>query len=87
MHLTFHGPLVVAERGVTKQINLYPGKLLLGIQGTKTLEQILDVYKVFEEDDGDEKRLALEFLRSMLRLKPSDRATAAELLSHPWLKC
>lgn len=61
-----------------------PGKLLLDLQQTKTLEQILDVYDVL---DDVEKPLCVDFLRSMLRLKPSNRATANELLNHPWLQC
>jgi len=35
-------------------------------------------------DDGN-GAVFVEFLRSMLRLKPSDRATAGELLGRKWL--
>ncbi|KAI5833767.1 kinase-like protein [Schizophyllum commune Tattone D] len=42
------------------------------------LGQILRVYDVFDEQLED-------FLRSMLQIHPDDRASAKELLKHPWL--
>jgi serine/threonine-protein kinase SRPK3 len=52
-------------------------------QNIRSLEQVVDLYGVL---DDSEKPLFIDFLRSMLRLKPSDRASAAELLEHEWVK-
>jgi serine/threonine protein kinase len=35
--------------------------------------------------EGEEKELFLDFIRSMLRWRPEDRKSAAELLEHPWM--
>ena len=45
--------------------------------------QSLDNYRVLNDV---EKLLRVNFLQSMLRLKPVDRASAAELLEHEWIK-
>ena len=34
---------------------------------------------------NDEAAICVSFLRSILRLKPSDRASAADLIQHDWL--
>jgi len=49
-----------------------------------SLQLALRRYGVISDDDVDGIVL-VEFLHSMLRLKPSDRATAGELLNHRWL--
>ncbi|KAG1744713.1 kinase-like domain-containing protein [Suillus occidentalis] len=45
--------------------------------------QALESYKVVADD---ELSMCTSFLRLMLRLQPSDRASAADLLEHEWLK-
>ena len=35
---------------------------------------------------GEDKRLFVDFAMRMLRWMPEERATAGELLEHPWLK-
>ena len=35
--------------------------------------------------DGEEKRLFLDFIRSMLRWRPEDRKTTKQLLDDAWL--
>ncbi|KJA15817.1 hypothetical protein HYPSUDRAFT_58602 [Hypholoma sublateritium FD-334 SS-4] len=59
------------------------GRLSIQVQNIRNLEEALDSYHVLDDVD---KPLCVDFLRSMLRLKPSDRATAAELLEHAWIK-
>ena len=61
----------------------YLGHLSIQVQNIRNLEQALDAYRVLDNVD---KPLCIDFLRSMLRLKPSDRASAAELLEHTWIK-
>ena len=61
----------------------YLGRLSIQVQNIRNLEQALDAYRVLDNVD---KPLCIDFLRSMLRLKPSDRASAAELLEHAWIK-
>lgn len=61
----------------------YLGHLSIQVQNIRNLEQALDAYHVLDNVD---KPLCIDFLRSMLRLKPSDRASAAELLKHDWIK-
>ena len=61
----------------------YLGHLFIQVQNVQNLEQALDAYRVLDNID---KPLCIDFLRSMLRLKPSDRASAAELLEHEWIK-
>ncbi|KAL8752757.1 MAG: hypothetical protein Q9199_005519 [Rusavskia elegans] len=46
-----------------------------------TLEESLSVTSLSEEENRD----FLSFLRSMLRYSPDERATAQQLLEHPWL--
>ncbi|KDR74608.1 hypothetical protein GALMADRAFT_1333939 [Galerina marginata CBS 339.88] len=58
------------------------GHLSIQVQNILNLEQALDAYRVL---DDAEKPLCIDFLKSMLRLKPSDRSTAAELLEHSWI--
>jgi len=62
---------------------LYVGHLSIQVKGIRNLEEALDTYHVL---DDVEKPLFIDFLKSMLRLKPSDRASAAELLEHEWIK-
>ncbi|KAF9230901.1 kinase-like domain-containing protein [Melanogaster broomeanus] len=57
------------------------GRLRIGGAGLD-LDTILHSYNVLDEV---EHPIFVSFLRSMLRLNPSDRATAAELLRHEWL--
>ena len=38
-----------------------------------------------EIDDSDEMPQFVDFISKMLRWRPEDRATAMDLLSHPWL--
>jgi len=59
------------------------GKLRIRVQGVRGLEDALKSYKVIGDD---ELPIWASFLRSMLRLKPSDRASAADLMQHEWLK-
>jgi serine/threonine-protein kinase SRPK3 len=59
------------------------GKLLIQVEGVRSLEQALESYKVVADD---ELSMCTSFLRLMLRLQPSDRASAADLLEHEWLK-
>ena len=59
------------------------GKLRIRVQGVRGLEDALKSYKVVGDD---ELPICASFLRSMLRLKPSDRASAADLMQHEWLK-
>ncbi|KAF8963317.1 kinase-like domain-containing protein [Flammula alnicola] len=59
------------------------GRLSIQVPNIRNLEQALDAYRVL---DDVEKPLCIEFLQSMLRLKPSDRTSAAELLEHEWIK-
>ncbi|KIM36677.1 hypothetical protein M413DRAFT_424385 [Hebeloma cylindrosporum] len=53
------------------------------ILNVRDLEQALDAYRVLSDA---EKPICVDFLRSMLRLKPTDRASAAELLAHEWIR-
>jgi serine/threonine-protein kinase SRPK3 len=53
------------------------------VKGIQILERALDDFCVL---DDAEKPLFIDFLKSMLRLKPSERASAAELLEHEWIK-
>lgn len=59
------------------------GQLRIKVQGVRSLEEALRNYKVL---DDVEMPICVSFLRSMLRLMPSDRASAAQLLGHEWLK-
>lgn len=59
------------------------GKLRIQVEGVRSLEQALESYKVVADD---ELSMCASFLRLMLRLQPSDRASAADLLEHEWLK-
>ncbi|KAL6306958.1 kinase-like domain-containing protein [Sparassis latifolia] len=54
----------------------------------KTLARILSVYKVpINLDDPESVRdLAVSFIERCVTLDASERATAAELLQHPWLQ-
>ncbi|KIP06099.1 hypothetical protein PHLGIDRAFT_73196 [Phlebiopsis gigantea 11061_1 CR5-6] len=47
-----------------------------------TIEEALRNYKVLTEE---EIRPAAEFIRSCVRLDPSERLTAEEIVQHPWL--
>jgi serine/threonine-protein kinase SRPK3 len=58
------------------------GKLRIQVQGIRGLEEALKSYNVI---DDDEMSFCVSFLRSMLRLIPSDRASAADLAQHRWL--
>ena len=49
------------------------------------MEEILNVYQVFDPN-GPEMKLCLSFLQEMLQISPGNRATAAQLLEHDWLK-
>jgi serine/threonine-protein kinase SRPK3 len=60
------------------------GQLRIRAQGVINLERALTRYGVISDMDVDAPN-CVSFLRSMLRLKPSDRATADELLCHKWL--
>lgn len=59
------------------------GKLRIRVQGVRGLEDSLRAYNVLGDD---EMSSCISFLQSMLRLKPSDRASAADLIQHEWLK-
>lgn len=61
----------------------FDGKLLIQVEGVRGLEQALESYKVVADD---ELSMCTSFLRLMLRLQPSDRASAPDLLEHEWLK-
>ncbi|THH18214.1 hypothetical protein EW146_g2751 [Bondarzewia mesenterica] len=54
----------------------------------KTLDHILSVYKVpiNLDDPQSERDLAVSFIERCITLHVGDRATAAELLQHPWLQ-
>ena len=67
------------------EMNFILGHLSIQVQEIRNLEQALDAYHVLDSDNVD-KPLCIDFLRSMLRLKPSDRASAAELLEHAWIR-
>jgi len=54
------------------------------VVGVVSLELALQRYGVITDDGADGTNL-VEFLRSMLRLKPCDRPSAGELLGHKWL--
>ncbi|KAG1764076.1 hypothetical protein EV702DRAFT_1155039, partial [Suillus placidus] len=58
------------------------GKLRIQVEEIRGLEKALESYKVVSDD---ELSMCTSFLRSMLRLQPSDRASAADLLEHEWL--
>ena len=66
-------------------MNFILGHLSIQVQSIRNLEQALDAYRVLDSDNVD-KPLCIDFFRSMLRLKPSDRASAAELLEHAWIR-
>ena len=59
------------------------GKLRIQVEGIRGPKEALQSYNVF---DYDEVSMCTLFLQSMLRLKPSDRATAADLVQHEWLR-
>lgn len=59
------------------------GKLRIQVEGVRALEQALESYKVVADD---ELSMCTSFLRLMLRLQPSNRASALDLLEHEWLK-
>jgi serine/threonine-protein kinase SRPK3 len=59
------------------------GKLRIQVAGVRSLEEALEYSNVVS---NDELPTCVSFLRSMLRLKPSDRASAADLIQHEWLK-
>ncbi|KAL4242992.1 Protein kinase-like domain superfamily protein [Abortiporus biennis] len=58
------------------------GTLRLHVQGVLDLEAAVRTYEVL---DDTEIPMFISFIHGMLRLKPSDRATAAELAQHEWL--
>ena len=58
------------------------GKLRIQVGGVKGLEEALKSYDVVNDN---EVSMCASFLRSMLRLKPSNRASAADLIQHDWL--
>ncbi|KAG1730423.1 uncharacterized protein EDB91DRAFT_1252686 [Suillus paluster] len=59
------------------------GKLHIQVEEIRGLEKALESYKVV---GNDELSMCTSFLQLMLRLQPSDRAGAADLLEHEWLK-
>jgi len=59
------------------------GTLRLQVEEPASLEDALRNYNVLDDADMP---LCVSFLRSMLRLKPSDRASAAQLVQHKWLR-
>jgi len=60
------------------------GRLHIRVGGVVSLELALKRYGVITDDNADGANL-VDFLRSMLRLKPCDRLSAGELLGHKWL--
>ncbi|KAF9508639.1 hypothetical protein BS47DRAFT_1350109 [Hydnum rufescens UP504] len=87
-----HMPGMAAEEfdaayfGTAKHFGEYfnsDGKLRVQVDGKRTLEKALRNYNVLRDD---ELPLCISFLHSMLRLKPSDRATTTDLIQHEWLK-
>jgi serine/threonine-protein kinase SRPK3 len=64
-------------------LNIIVGKLRIQVEGVRALEQALESYKVVA---NDELSMCTSFLRLMLRLQPSNRASALDLLEHEWLK-
>jgi len=50
-----------------------------------SLQLALERYGVISDGDDGDGAVFVEFLCSMLRLKPSDRATADKLPDHKWL--
>ncbi|KAF9237968.1 kinase-like domain-containing protein, partial [Melanogaster broomeanus] len=70
-------------RNDASHVNYDTGRLCIRVDGVRGLETALRNYNVL---DDVELPLCASFLRSMLRLKPSDRATAAELVQHEWLR-
>lgn len=76
-HFLFHARLV------HKMIDFVAGQLR--VRGhTQTLQEILQIYKIF--DDEDQLAQCVSFLQLMLRLNPSDRATAKDLVLHKCLE-
>ena len=63
-------------------LNYIAGKLRIQVGGVKGLEEALKSYDVVNDN---EVSMCASFLRSMLRLKPSNRASAADLIQHDWL--
>ncbi|KIW85314.1 hypothetical protein Z517_00704 [Fonsecaea pedrosoi CBS 271.37] len=59
----------------------HSGRLTTGVDLSD--KQSLDTRE--ERLDGENKRLFLEFVKSMLRWDPNERLTARELLDDPWL--
>jgi len=59
------------------------GHLYIRVHNMISLELALQRFGVMT--DGADGINLVNFLRSMLRLKPSDRASAGELLGHKWL--
>jgi len=57
-------------------------KLRISVEGVVGLEDALKVYDVLR---AEELSVCISFLRSMLKLKPSDRASASDLSNHHWL--
>ena len=72
---------------VTAQTDVHNGstevKLRITLGNPKTLKDVLAVYNVLTEKD---LVACATFLQSMLRLRPQDRATAAQLLRNEWLQ-
>jgi len=57
-------------------------KLRTSVEGVVGLEHALKVYDVLR---AEELSSCTSFLQSMLKLKPSDRASASDLSNHHWL--
>jgi serine/threonine-protein kinase SRPK3 len=71
----------ILKDGSNKNYKL--GHLRRRVEPVRGLEWVLGNYDVL---DDVELPLCASFLREMLRLKPSDRATAAQLAQQQWLK-
>ena len=65
------------------RLNYIAGTLRIQVGGVRGLEEALKSYNVVNDD---ELYMCISFLRSMLRLKPSNRASATDLIQPEWLK-
>jgi serine/threonine-protein kinase SRPK3 len=75
---------VLLSGDLTHALTSEAGGLHIRAGGVVNLEDALTKYGVMDDADADASN-CLSFLHSMLRLNPSDRATADELLRHKWL--
>ena len=70
-------------QNIGQQVMSVTGKLRVQIEGKRNLEKALRSYNVVGDDEVPG---CIAFLQLMLRLKPSNRASAMDLIHHEWLK-